>query len=67
MDSDFLGLYGMEPWTDPDNVKNRTRYVILLNDCLIVWKSVLSADFALSTMMAKCYTLSTAMQEVLPL
>ena len=67
VDSDFLGLYGTEPRTDPDNVKNRTGYVILLNDCPIVWKSVLSQDFALSTMMAEYYALSTAMREVLPL
>ena len=67
VNSNFLGLYGMEPRTDPDNVKNRTGYVILLNDCPIVWKSVLSQDFALSTMMAKYYALSTAMREVLPL
>ena len=67
VDSDFLGLYGTEPRTDPDNVKNRTGYVILLNDCPIVWRSVLSSDYALSTMMAEYYALSTAMREVLPL
>ena len=63
VDSDFLGSYGTEPRTDPDNVKNRTGYVILLNDCPIVWNSVLSQDFALSTMMAEYY----ALREVLPL
>ena len=67
VDSDFLGLYGTEPWTDPDNVKNRTGYIIPLIDCPIVWKSVLSADHALSMMMAEYYALSTAMQEVLTL
>ena len=61
----FLSL--APPRTDPDNIKNQTGYVILLNDCPIVWKSVLSQDFALSTMMAKHYALSTAMREVLPL
>ena len=67
VDSDFLGLYRTKPQIDVDNVKNRTGYVILLNDCPIVWKSVLSQNLALSTMMAEYYALSTAMQEVLPL
>ena len=32
VDSDFLGLYGHELRSDPDNVKSRTGYVILLNN-----------------------------------
>ena len=67
VDSDFLGLYGQEPRTDPDNVRSRTGYVILLNECPVIWKSTLQEGISLSTMMAEYYALSTAMREVLPL
>ena len=67
VDSDFMGLYGQEKRNDPDNVRSRTGYIILLNGCPVVWKSVLADAIATSTMMAEYYALSTAMREVLPL
>ena len=67
VDSDFMGLYGRELRSDPDNVKSRTGYVICLNNCPIIWSSKLQESIALSTMMAEYYALSTAMREVLPL
>ena len=36
VDSDFMGLYGKEQRTDPDNVKSRTGYVININGCPII-------------------------------
>ena len=67
VDSDFLGMYGKEPRSDPDNVRSRTGYVILLNKCPVIWKSTLQDTPAMSTMMAEYYALSSAMREVLPL
>jgi hypothetical protein len=67
VDSDFLSLYGKERRDDPDNVRCRTGYVILLNDCPVVWKSCLQDSICTSTMMAEYYALSTAMREVIPL
>ena len=67
VDSNFLGLYGKESRTDPDNVKSRAGFVILLNDCPIIWSSKLIDSIALSTMMAEYYALSMSMREVLPL
>ncbi len=67
VDSDFLGIYGKELRTDPDNVKSRAGYVILLNGCPIIWTSKLMDSICLSTMMAEYYALSMAMREVLPL
>jgi hypothetical protein len=67
VDSDFLGLYGKEDRTDPDNVKSRGGHVILVNGCPIIWQSKLIDAICLSTMMAEYYALSIAMQEVLPL
>jgi hypothetical protein len=67
VDSDFLGLYGKEPRTDPDSVKSRGGHVILVNGCPIMWQSKLIDGICLSTMMAEYYALSVAMREVLPL
>jgi hypothetical protein len=67
VDSDFLGLYGKERRDDPDNVRCRLGYVIMLNGSPVVWKSSLIDSICTSTMMAEYYALSTAMREVLPL
>ena len=67
VDSDFMGLYGKEQRSDPDNVKSRTGYVISINGCPITWASCLQDSISLSTMMAEYYALSTAMREVIPL
>ena len=67
VDSDFMGLYGKEQRSDPDNVKSRTGYVISINGCPITWASRLQDSISLSTMMAEYYALSTAMREVIPL
>ena len=67
VDSDFMGLYGKEQRTDPDNVKSRTGYVININGCPIIWGSKLQDSILLSTMMAECCALSSTMHEVLPL
>ena len=65
VDSDFMGIYGKEQRSDPDNVKSRTGHIISLNDCPIIWGSRLDG-ISLSTMMAEYYALSSAMREVLP-
>ena len=67
VDSDFLGVYGKEERTDPDNVRSRTGYVIMLNECPVIWNSHLQSAISVSTMMAEYHALSTAMREVIPL
>ena len=67
VDSDFCGLHGKEPRTDPVLVKSRAGFIISLNHCPLVWSSKLQDSIALSTMMAEYYALSTAMRDVLPL
>ena len=67
VDSDFMGIYGKEERTDPDNVKSRGGHIILINGCPIIWQSKLIDAVCLSTMMAEYYALSIAMREVLPL
>ena len=49
VDSDFLGLYGKERRDDPDNVRCRMGYVIMLNGCPVVWKSSLIDSICTST------------------
>ena len=67
VDSNFMGLYGKELRTNPDNVKSRTGYLININGCLIVWGSKLQDSIALSTMMSEYIALSSTMREVIPL
>jgi hypothetical protein len=67
VDADFLGRYGHDDRTDPTNVKSRMGYVMLLNNCPLIWSSSLMNDICLSTMMAEYYALSHAMREVIPL
>ena len=67
VDSDFLGIYGKEQRTDPDNARSRTGYVILLNDCPVIWSSHLQGTITVSTMHSEYVALSAAMREVLPL
>jgi hypothetical protein len=66
-DSDFMGKYGTEQRSDPENVKSRGGYIISINGCPISWQSKLIDTICLSTMMAEYYALSIAMREVLPL
>ena len=66
VDADFMGIYGKEQRSDPDNVKSRTGYVISLNGCPMIWGSKLQESISLSTMMSEYYALSHCMREVLP-
>jgi len=61
VDADFLSLHGKEPRNDPVSVKSRTGFIISINHCPMVWSSKLQDSIALSTMMAECYALFTAM------
>ena len=67
VDADFLGLYGKEKRTDPDNVKSRAGYIIFINGCPVIWASKLIPTVMLSTMMSEYYACSMAMREALPL
>jgi hypothetical protein len=67
VDADFCGLWGSEDPNDPIVSKSRTGYVILLAGCPLLWKSTLQQETSLSTMMAECVALSSAMREMLPL
>ena len=67
VDADFAGLWGHELPTDVHAAKSRTGYVILLNNCPILWTSKLQQLIATSTMHAEYVALSTACRDVIPL
>jgi hypothetical protein len=66
VDTNFAGLWGYEK-QDPSYVKSRTRYVIFIADCPVLWVSRLQTDIATSTMEAEYSALSTAARDVLPI
>ena len=67
VDSDFAGLYGTEPSSEPISVKSRTGYIISLGGCYILCKSQLQSTISLSTSEAEYGALSQAMRIILPL
>ncbi|KAL7525558.1 LOW QUALITY PROTEIN: hypothetical protein ACHAWF_001417, partial [Thalassiosira exigua] len=66
-DADFAGLYGYEEPQDPHCTRSRTGYVIILDDCPMLWRFSLQSEIALSTLEAEYVALSTAMKDLLPL
>jgi hypothetical protein len=67
VDADLAGLWGYEDRNDASSVKSRTRYVINIANCPVIWKSKLQSCIASSTMEAEYNALSMAMRDVLPL
>jgi hypothetical protein len=67
VDADFCGLWGSEDPNDPIVAKSRTGFIILLAGCPLLWKSSPQTETSVSTMMAECVALSTAMRDMLPL
>ena len=67
VDADYAGLYGQVDDCNPDSVKSRTGYLILLNGCPVVWKSVLQTHISQSTLEAEYSALSYALKMYLPL
>ena len=67
VDADFAGLWPYEDKQDPTCAKSRTRFVICLANCPVVWQSKLQHEITLSTMEAEYNALSMSMRSVLPL
>ena len=67
VDSDFAGLWNVEPHTSPMAVRSRAGFTICICGCPIIWKSQLMKPIAASTMEAEYNALALAMKEVLPL
>jgi hypothetical protein len=66
VDADFAGNFCPG---DPERALclSRSSYVIMYNNCPIIWASKLQTSVALSTCEAEYVTMSTALHEVIPL
>ncbi|MGB0808420.1 MAG: reverse transcriptase domain-containing protein, partial [bacterium] len=67
VDSDFCGLFGREDPRDPNSVRSRTGYVIILCGWPIIWKSQLQSHLSQSTLEAEYSALSSSLRVFLPL
>ena len=66
-DSDFAGLYNVDPVDDPSSAKSRMGYIISLGGCPLVWKSQLISSVCLATAEAEYYSLSHCLRVLLPI
>ena len=66
-DADFCGLADSEDERDPNCVRSRTGYVILLSGWPLVWKSQLQSHISLSTLEAEYSALSYSLKTLIPL
>ena len=66
-DADFGGLWNYESPQDPHSVRSRTRYVINLCNCPVIWVNKLQTAIALSTMEAEYIALSQACKDLFPI
>ena len=66
-DSDFAGLYNVDPMDDAFSAKSRMGYIIKLGGCPLVWKSQLISSVCLATAEAEYYSLSHCLRALLPI
>ena len=66
-DSDFAGLYKVDPPEDVSSAQSRMGYLIRLGNCLLVWKSQLISSVCLATAEAEYYALSHSLRILLPI
>ena len=67
VDADFCGLFGQEDPRDPNSVRSRTGYLIMLCGWPIIWKSQLQTHVSQSTLEAEYSAMSAALRVFLPL
>ena len=66
-DSDFAGLYKVDPLEDLSSAKSRMGYIIKLGGCPLVAKSKLISSICLATAEAEYYSLSHCLRALLPI
>ena len=67
VDADFAGNWNPEETQDVDTARSRHGFAIKYAGCLIVWKSQLQREIALSSTEAEYTGLSYAIREVIPI
>eukprot|EP00804_Cyclotella_cryptica_P021032 CCRYP_019783-RA/>CCRYP_019783-RA protein AED:0.40 eAED:0.40 QI:0/-1/0/1/-1/0/1/0/89 len=66
-DANFAGLYGHEDSQDPHCACSQSRYLITMFGCLVLWKSKLQTEIALSTIEAEFVAFSTSCKDLFPI
>ena len=66
-DSDFAGLYKVDPMEDESSAKSRMGFIISLGGCPLVWQSKLISSICLATAEAEYYSLSHCLRVLLPI
>jgi Reverse transcriptase (RNA-dependent DNA polymerase) len=67
-DADFAGLWNHETAEkDSSTARSRSGYIILHNNCPIIWASRLQTEIAMSSTESEYVSLSQALREVLPM
>jgi Reverse transcriptase (RNA-dependent DNA polymerase) len=66
-DSDFAGLFKVDPAEDKSSAKSRMGYIISLGGCMLVTKSQLIEPACLSTTEAEYYSLSSCLKALIPI
>ena len=68
VDADFSGNWDPKsPEKDRDTARSRHGYIIMYEDCPILWKSQLQTEICLSTTESEYVGLSYALREVIPI
>ncbi|CAJ1940546.1 unnamed protein product [Cylindrotheca closterium] len=67
VDANFCGLYNTEPHTDPNSDRSRTRFIVKLSNCPLIWRSQLQTSITCSTLEAEYNALSSALKTLIPL
>ena len=66
VDADFAGLWSVEDKHDPNSVRSRTGFTIMIGNTPVIWQSKLQSEISLSTFESEYIALSTAMRDLLP-
>ena len=66
VDADFAGNWDRDDSINPDTARSRHGYIIKVHGCLIVWKSQLQTEIALSSSESEYTGLSYALREAIP-
>ena len=67
VDADFTGQWNVENPEDPLCVKSWMGYVLVVGNCPVQWVSKLQSEISVSMKEAEYISLSTAMQDLIPL
>ena len=66
-DADFAGRHGADPLSDRNSARSRTGYIISLNGCPLIWRSVLQQNCSQSTGEAEYCALSESLRQAIPI